>query len=256
MTHKKVLEAALFISSSPMTLDQLARVSGINSLGHVKELMESLQKDYGERGLELANTSEGWVMQVRQGLLSRVAHLTPYSDLAEGPKRTLALVTLKEPVKQSVIIKMQGNKAYSYIKDLVKRGLVVAEREGHTKTLKLTQEFERYFGEEKSRIKEQLQRHLEAAGKLESEGEVPETRQEEGQKFLDKKDVVKGTGRASVIRKGVAQEVPNERADEFGSDDDEEDEEPEAEEATKDPGKAGSKGSVRASHGHAFKEIE
>jgi segregation and condensation protein B len=254
MTNKKVLEAALFISSSPMTLDQLARVSGINSLGHVKELMEGLQKDYEGRGLELANTPGGWIMQVRQELLPRVAHLTPYSDLAEGPKRALALVTLKEPVKQSVIIRLQGNKAYSYIKELVRRGLVVAEKEGHTKTLRLTQEFERYFGEEKARIREHLQKHLEASGG----GPPREDAGIEEREFLDERPP-KEKARASAIRQDAAQEIP--KSDEFGSDDDEEedDEEPEPEERAADRDgaeKPGHKGRLRASHGHAFREIE
>jgi segregation and condensation protein B len=154
--QKKMIEAALFISDRPLSLDYLGRVSGVNSLGYVREIIENLQKDYEKRGLEIVKTPHGWVMQVKQDLLEKVAHLTPYYDLSEGCKRTLALVAYKEPVKQSEIIKMQGNKAYSYIKSLVRRDLIRAEKSGHTKTLKLTQEFERYFGEEKERIKEQL----------------------------------------------------------------------------------------------------
>ncbi len=154
--QKKIIEAALFISERPLSLDYLGRVSGVNSLGHVREIIEGLQKDYEKRGLEIVKTPHGWIMQVRHDLLERVAHLTPYYDLSEGCKRTLALVAYKEPVKQSEIIKMQGNKAYSYIKSLVRRDLIKAEKSGHTKVLKLTQEFERYFGEEKERIKEQL----------------------------------------------------------------------------------------------------
>ncbi len=251
--HKKILEAALFISTSPITLDQLARVSGINSLGHVKELMESLQKDYEGRGLELLNTSDGWIMQVRPKILPSVAHLTPYSDLREGPKRTLALITLKEPVKQSLIIKTQGNKAYSYIKGLMKRGLITSESEGHTKVLKLTQEFERYFGEEKDKIKEQLQRHLEASSrggepvyeKTAPTGGVPG----EGQEFTElpprtEKRQAKEKARVSVIKEEAAKEIPKQKTDEFGGDDEEE--EPETEE----------KGKPRPSHNHAFKEIE
>lgn len=154
--QKKIIEAALFISERPLSLDYLGRVSGVNSLGYVREIVEGLQKDYEKRGLEIVKTPHGWIMQVRQDLLERVAHLTPYYDLSEGCKRTLALVAYKEPVKQSEIIKMQGNKAYSYIKSLVRRDLIRAEKSGHTKILKLTQEFERYFGDEKERIKEQL----------------------------------------------------------------------------------------------------
>jgi segregation and condensation protein B len=152
----KVIEAALFISSRPLTLDYLGKVSGMNSLGIVRESLETLQKDYENKGLEIVKTPHGWSMQVRQDLLDKVAHLTPYYDLSEGCKRTLAIIAYKEPVKQSEIIRMQGNKAYSYIKSLIRKDLVRAEKMGHTKTLKLTAEFERYFGDEKEKIKEQL----------------------------------------------------------------------------------------------------
>ena len=250
MTHKKIMEAALFISSSPLTLDQLARITGINSLGHVKELIEDLQKDYKDRGIEIFSSADGYTLQVRPQLLPKVAHLTPYSDIGEGPKRTLALVTLKEPVKQSLLIKLQGNKAYSYIKDLKKRGLIVTEREGHTKILKLTQEFERYFGEEKSKIREQLQRHLEATGREgEPVYESPEKPEPDEQEFLDdkkptkEKAITKIAGKTSAISEGAAKVVPTEKADEFNGDDEEE--EPDSEEKK-----------LKASHTHAFEEIE
>jgi segregation and condensation protein B len=76
--------------------------------------------------------------------------------MSEGCKRTLAIIAYKEPVSQSEIIKIQGNKAYTYLKRLQKMNLIKAEKNGRTKTLKLTQEFERYFGEEKEKIKEKL----------------------------------------------------------------------------------------------------
>jgi len=234
MEHKKMIEAALFISTSPLTLDQLARVTGIHSLGHVKEIVESLKKDYENSGLEIFNSSDGYSMQVRPHLLPRVAHLTPYSDLREGPKRTLALVTLKEPVKQSEIIRIQGNKAYSYIKELKKRGLIVTENIGHTKILKLTQEFERYFGEEKEKIKEQLEKHLQTSGDGgESVYEEPEPTEnkpsEPPHEFLDKQKTKKEKAKASVIRKDAAKELSKETPQETN---------------------------LKASHSHAFEEIE
>lgn len=154
--QKKLLEAALFISQRPLTLEELGKIVGISSLGHVKNLIEELQKEYNDRGIEIIASKEGYSMQVRQEFLPRVAKLTPYSDLSEGCKRCLALVVYKEPVKQSDIIKIQGNKAYSYIKILERKGLVKTEKVGKTKVLKLTKEFERYFGEEKEKIKEML----------------------------------------------------------------------------------------------------
>jgi segregation and condensation protein B len=157
MSHEKILEAALFMSSRPLMLDDLGKLMGVNSLGYVKEALEKLQKDYEGRGMEIVSTPLGWVMQVRPELLKKVSHLTPYADISEGSKRSLAIIAYKEPVMQAEIIRIQGNKAYSYLKDLRKRNLIKMEKKGHTKEITLTSEFERYFGEEKERIKERLE---------------------------------------------------------------------------------------------------
>ncbi len=156
MEHKKLIEAALFISARPLTLHEIGQIAGISSLGYVKELVEQLQKEYADRGVVITSTPQGFGMNVRQEYIDRVSHLTPHSDISEGSKRTLALILYKEPAKQSEIINIQGNKAYSYIKDLEKRGFLKSEKSGRTKLLKLTQEFEKYFGADKEKIRESL----------------------------------------------------------------------------------------------------
>ncbi len=222
MDAKKTIEAALFISPKPLMLNDIGKIAGIHSLGHVKQILEELQKEYSERGIEVIQTQEGWHMQVRPQILPKVAHLTPYSDLSGGAKRTLALVVYKEPVPQSEIIKIQGNKAYSYIKDLLKRGLIKAEKKGHTKILYLTQEFERYFGEDKETIKERLRKMVE--GGKEPVMESPEQRSpepEETPQFIEDKKPKKEKAKA-VVRK---EEKPEEK-------------------------------SIQPSHKHAFEELE
>ncbi|MFH1294367.1 MAG: SMC-Scp complex subunit ScpB [Candidatus Aenigmatarchaeota archaeon] len=156
---KKVLEAALFVADRPLRLEELTRITGHN-MGNVKKVLGELVNEYDGRALEIAETPEGWHMRVRQDVLPNVAHLTPHSDLTEGCKRTLALILYNEPVKQSDIIKTQGNKAYTYIKKLQKKGLVKSVKKGHTMTLELTQEFETYFGERKDHLKERLREEM------------------------------------------------------------------------------------------------
>jgi len=228
---KEVIEAALFMSSEPIPIDKLSKISGIHSLGHLKEVLEELQNDYSKRGVNIIKTNDGWMMNVRQDILPNVAHLTPYSDLAEGQKRTLALVAYKEPVKQADIIKTQGNKAYSYIKDLIRRGLIKAEKVGHTKILSLTQEFERYFGEEKAKIKEQLEDFANQPEPAEKKEKKPEGEYQ----FKDEKKQRKGKAKAEII-KAEGEEVPE-------SDDESEVSEPENNKS-------------KGSHNHAFKEID
>lgn len=220
LMKKKIVEAALFMSSEPMPLDRLSRISGVHSLGHLKEIIEELQKDYSERGINIIKTSDGWMMNVKQDILPAVAHLTPYSDLAEGHKRTLALVAYKEPIKQADIIRIQGNKAYSYIKELSGKGLIKSEKVGHTKILSLTQEFERYFGEEKAKIRERLEEH--------SKQPEPQKEPAEEYQFTEEKAERKKKARVSVKR--------------------------EEKEAVEEEGKTEKE--IRASHSHAFQEIE
>jgi segregation and condensation protein B len=164
--HKKLAEAALFMATRPLGLDELGKIMGMNSLGFVKQVVEELQREYEGRGMEIVNTPDGWVMQAKQQLLPKIAHLTPYHDLSEGTKKTLALVVYKEPLKQSDIIKTQGNKAYSYIKDLVKKGLIKTEKDGRTKILHLTPEFERYFGEERNAVRQKMDLQVQTQQKL------------------------------------------------------------------------------------------
>lgn len=158
MDQKKMIEAALFVSTRPLMLNELSKISGLHSLGYLKDLMEELVKEYSERGIMIVNTPQGWEMQVNKEVLPVVAHLNKHADIPEGSKRTLALVVYKEPVMQAEIIKIQGNKAYAYIKDLKRRGLILVEKKGRTKILKLTKEFEDYFGQDKESIKEQLRK--------------------------------------------------------------------------------------------------
>jgi len=156
--HKKLIEAALFMTNRPLKIKELSKIIDVNSLGYVREVIEELKNEYQERGIEIIEFPDGWMMHVRQEFLNKVKHLTPYSDLAEGHKRALAIIAYKEPIKQSELIKIQGNKAYNYIKFLEKKGLIKSEREGRTKTLMLTIEFERYFGDTRANIREKLMR--------------------------------------------------------------------------------------------------
>src|SRR3989338_5226542 len=126
---KHLLEAALFLAPQPLKVEKLAELTGLKPAA-VRQLLADLAKDYEGRGIHLAESAAGWKLQVRGDLLPRVAHLTPYHDLTEGCKRTLAFVVYKEPVTQSEIIRSQGNKAYDYVHRLEKLGMGTGEKQG------------------------------------------------------------------------------------------------------------------------------
>jgi len=155
---KALVEAALFVSETPLSLYTLKKISGISSQRDLKKVLDQIKKELEKdsRGIELALTGEGYQLQVKDQFLERVADLTTHSDISRGALRTLSIVTLKQPILQSEIVKIQGNKAYNYIKSLEKKKLIKTERAGRTKKINTTKEFERYFGKSLKGIQERL----------------------------------------------------------------------------------------------------
>ena len=47
-TEKDVVEAALFIATKPLMMEELMRVSGVGSLGYLNQVLEALKKEYEE----------------------------------------------------------------------------------------------------------------------------------------------------------------------------------------------------------------
>lgn len=155
MNKKALLESALFVSDKPLSLQRLSSMVGIGSLEEIKDLIEEIKQDLkkDDRGIDLIETPEGYELRVKPEYRDRVAKLAPFSDLTDGMMRTLAIVAVKQPVKQSVIVRYQGNKAYSYINILEKKGLVKTEKFSRTKLVSTTPDFEKYFGKSSVEIK-------------------------------------------------------------------------------------------------------
>lgn len=151
MKNKKaLLEAALFMANKPLSLQELKKIIKADESA-VKLLLEELKISCSreDRGLFLLEISQGYQLKVKPEFAGSVRHLTPYQDLGRGLLRVLALVAYKQPITQSEIVKVIGNRTYEYVRALVERGLVNTVKHGRTKALIATKEFAEYFGLEK-----------------------------------------------------------------------------------------------------------
>jgi len=83
---------------------------------------------------------------------------TGSSEFSKGEQETLAIIAYKQPIKQSVLIKIRGNKAYEHIRKYFEMGLINKKKSGHTSELTLSDSFYEYFsvnrGEELARLAE------------------------------------------------------------------------------------------------------
>jgi segregation and condensation protein B len=143
---KAVIEAALFASGRTLSPKELADLSGLSE-ERARALADDLAAEYAARdsGIEIKSIGEGYSMQVRFGLAGRVLSFAPRE--IEAPLiRTLAIIAYKQPIKQSDLVEIRGNKSYDHVKELEKRGLINSEKFSRTKLLTTTRGFADYFG--------------------------------------------------------------------------------------------------------------
>src|SRR3989344_2589096 len=141
------LEAVLFIAGRFLSLREIVGLTGINPI-ILRMLIEKLAERYakGDGAIEIIEKDDMWKMDVRQeyiGLVNQIA--TGNTEFTKAEQETLAIIAYKQPVKQSVIVKIRGNKAYEHVKKFVDIGLLKAKKTGHTKELNLSEEFHDYF---------------------------------------------------------------------------------------------------------------
>ena len=161
MNKKALLEAALFVSDKPLSIQGLSKITNIPH-EEVKKFLAELKEDTekADRGMELMETPVGFELRIKPEYRDNVAQLAPFSDLSEGMMRTLAIVAVRQPVKQSIIVRYQGNKAYGYIASLEEKGLVKTEKSGRTKIVITTPDFEKYFGKSSVEVKKVLEEKI------------------------------------------------------------------------------------------------
>jgi segregation and condensation protein B len=147
---KSVVEAALYMANEPVSIKDMSKMFNVDS-EKIKEVVEAFKKELKgqEHGIYLLETPRGYQIRVKPKLDPLVRKLTPYKDLGRGLLRVLALVAYKQPITQSEIVKVIGNRTYEYVKRLKERGLINTIKQGRTKALVPTKEFANYFGLEK-----------------------------------------------------------------------------------------------------------
>ncbi len=147
MKGKEIIEAALFVSSEPISVEKLGQLSKL-SREEVLKAIHQLRQGYSKIGsvIEIREVGDGnYLMQVKDYLSETLVELVKPS-LPQEVLKTLAYIAIRQPVLQSQVIKARGEKAYSHIKLLVEKEFVSAEPKGRTKLLTTTPKFSSYFG--------------------------------------------------------------------------------------------------------------
>ena len=125
---KRVLETALLCSTQPVTVRDM-RVLFDDALGAdtLKALLEELQLDWAERGLELVSVATGWRFQSRPELRIYLDKLNPEKPpkYSRAVMETLAIIAYRQPVTRGDMEDIRGVTINTQIiKQLEDRGWV------------------------------------------------------------------------------------------------------------------------------------
>jgi len=145
------IEASLFVAGRFLTLQDLIVLTDINPI-MLKSILHDWEKKYKSAGaLRIVRRDKSYKMDIAEKyhyIINKLA--TGSAEFTKSEQETLAIIAYKQPIKQSVVIKIRGNKSYEHIKKFRQLGLVNAKREGHTLILNLSEEFYEYFNVTKS----------------------------------------------------------------------------------------------------------
>ncbi len=144
-TLKSRIEAVLFITARAVTTDEISNILDAEK-EDIEEAMLELIMDYSSRegALEI-DDEDGYIIQVKEDYIDIVELLCPV-DLKPAVLRTLSVIALKEPIRQSDLKELRSN-AYEHIQELLEKGLITRtkDKNGRSFNIKTSPKFAEYF---------------------------------------------------------------------------------------------------------------
>jgi len=144
-TLKSRIEAVLFITARAVTTDEISNIIDADK-EDIEEAMLELIMDYSSRdgALEI-DDEDGYIIQVKEDYIDIVELLCPV-DLKPAVLRTLSVIALKEPIRQSDLKELRSN-AYEHIQELLDKGLITRtkDKNGRSFNIKTSPKFAEYF---------------------------------------------------------------------------------------------------------------
>ena len=134
---KRVLETALLCAAQPLSVRELRQLFNDElAADTLKTLLQDVQNDWTQRGIELVQVASGWRMQSRPEMRDFLDRLHPEKPpkYSRAAMETLALIAYRQPVTRGDMEDIRGVTINSLVlKQLEDRGWV--EVIGHRETV-------------------------------------------------------------------------------------------------------------------------
>jgi segregation and condensation protein B len=106
----KIIEAALFASAEPLTIQQLTGLFVDVEKDAVEQALQALTEQYSDSAVELQRVASGWRFQVRAEFAADIAKLWDKKSprYSKATLETLSLIAYRQPVTRAEIEEVRG----------------------------------------------------------------------------------------------------------------------------------------------------
>lgn len=126
---KALLEALLFVSHEPVSIDRLMATLGHTSPSEVRQSLQHLGGDFDRegRGLQLVEVAGGFQLVTRPDYapwIKRLDRARSVPKLSRSALESLAIIAYKQPIVRTDIEQIRGVETSSVLRTLLERKLV------------------------------------------------------------------------------------------------------------------------------------
>ena len=137
----------LFSSSNPITVNEIVNATEL-SRATVRKALKELILDFQsntDTSMAIVKAGTKYVMQLKDEYTEPSVMITQ-PEIDDAVLRTLALIAFHQPVKQSNLRRMAGDKIYEHVDQLNEMNLIHTKKHRNTEMITLTKRFPEYFG--------------------------------------------------------------------------------------------------------------
>ena len=141
-----LLEAQLFAAGRSLSVKELSETLGYEA-DEVSAALDHLQGALKRRrgALHLAEVGGRWAMEVKPKVAAHLPRETK-TDLPPRLLKAASLIAYHQPMPQSRLVDMLGQRAYDHVRELAQAGMIQRRRDGNTRRLSTTRRFSEVFG--------------------------------------------------------------------------------------------------------------
>jgi len=149
--ERQLVETALFSAGRAISVNEIKNITGLSEKKILKAI-EDLKEEYNKnekRAIEIVKAGRKYAMQLKTNYVEH-ARTIAKPEIPTDVLKTLALIAYHQPIKQSNLRRMLGQKIYEHVDTLVEKKLVSSKKHGTTEILTTSSFFPEYFGIDKT----------------------------------------------------------------------------------------------------------